>query len=95
MIKIHGKFSKNILRMKDREFYIFYQEGESSYDDIIKVNTIMKTEGLIPEEYLVLMQHYYVLATNFSIQMVIYIWLMIYIMISFKKLRSIRYVRRI
>lgn len=54
MIKIHGKFSKNILRMKDREFYIFYQEGESSYDDIIKVNTIMKTEGLIPEKYLVL-----------------------------------------
>ena len=54
MIKIYGKFSKNILRMKDREFYVFYQEGESSYDDIIKVNTIMKTEGLIPEEYLVL-----------------------------------------
>ena len=71
MIKIYGKFSKNILRMKDREFYVFYQEGESSYDDIIKVNTIMKTEGLIPEEYLVLMQHYYVLAMNFSIQMVI------------------------
>ena len=73
MIKIHGKFSKNILRMKDREFYIFYQEGESSYDDIIKVNIIMKTEGLIPEKYLVLKQHYYVLAMNFSIQMVIYI----------------------
>ena len=79
MIKIYGKFSKNILRMKDREFYIFYQEGESSYDDIIKVNTIMKTEGLIPEKYLVLKQHYYVLAMNFSIQMVIYIWSMIYI----------------
>ena len=62
MIKIYGKFSKNILRMKDREFYVFYQEGESSYDDIIKVNTIMKTEGLIPEEYLVLRRHYYVLA---------------------------------
>ena len=79
MIKIYGKFSKNILRMKDREFYVFYQEGESSYDDIIKVNTIMKTEGLIPEKYLVLKQHYYVLAMNFSIQMVIYIWLMKYI----------------
>lgn len=79
MIKIHGKFSKNILRMKYREFYIFYQEGESSYDDIIKVNAIMKTEGLIPEKYLVLKQHYYVLAMNFSIQMVIYIWSMIYI----------------
>ena len=26
MIKIHGKFSKNILKMKDREFYVFYQE---------------------------------------------------------------------
>ena len=72
-------FQKNNLKMKDREFYVFYQEGESSYDDIIKVNTIMKTEGLIPEEHLVLMQHYYVLAMNFSIQMVIYIWLMIYI----------------
>lgn len=79
MIKIYGKFSKNILRMKDREFYVFYQEGESSYDDIIKVNTIMKTEGLIPEEYLVLRQHYYVLAMRFSIQMEIYIWLMRYI----------------
>lgn len=79
MIKIYGKFSKNILRMKDREFYVFYQEGESSYDDIIKVNTIMKAEGLILEEYLVLRRHYYVLAMNFSIQMVIYIWLMIYI----------------
>ena len=79
MIKIYGKFSKNILRMKDREFYVFYQEGESSYDDIIKVNTIMKTEGLIPEEYLVLRWHYYVLAMNFPIQMVIYIWLMKYI----------------
>jgi len=31
----------------------------------------MKTEGLIPEEYLVLRRHYYVLAMNFSIQMVI------------------------
>ena len=79
MIKIYGKFSKNILRMKDREFYVFYQEGESSYDGIIKVNTIMKTEGLIPEEYLVLRQHYYVLAMRFSIQMEIYIWLMRYI----------------
>jgi len=79
MIKIYGKFSKSILRMKDREFYVFYQEGESSYDDIIKVNTIMKTEGLMPEEYLVLRWHYYVLAMNFSIQMVIYIWLMKYI----------------
>ena len=72
-------FQKNNLKMKDREFYVFYQEGESSYDDIIKVNTIMKTEGLIPEKYLVLKQHYYVLAMNFSIQMVIYIWSMIYI----------------
>lgn len=45
-------FQKNILKMKDREFYVFYQEGESSYDDIIKVNTIRKTEGLTPEEYL-------------------------------------------
>ena len=27
MIKIYGKFSKNILRMKDREFYVFYQEA--------------------------------------------------------------------
>ena len=36
-----------------REFYIFYPEGESSYDDIIKVNSIMKPEGLVPEECLV------------------------------------------
>ena len=36
-----------------REFYIFYPEGESSYDDIIKVNYIMKSEGLVPEECLV------------------------------------------
>ena len=33
-----------------REFYIFYPEGESSYDDIIKVNYIMKSEGLVSEE---------------------------------------------
>ena len=36
-----------------REFYIFYPEGESLYDDIIKVNSIMKSEGLVPEECLV------------------------------------------
>ena len=36
-----------------REYYIFYPEGESSYDDIIKVNYIMKSEGLVPEECLV------------------------------------------
>ena len=36
-----------------REFYIFYPEGESSYDDIIKVNYIMKSEGLEPEACLV------------------------------------------
>ena len=34
-----------------REFYIFYKNNESSYDDIIKVNNIMKNDNLIPNNF--------------------------------------------
>lgn len=37
-----------------REFYVFYNEGESSYDDIIKVNAIMKSEEQISNDYFVI-----------------------------------------
>lgn len=33
-----------------REFYVFYKNDESSYDDIIKVNIIMKNDNLIPDD---------------------------------------------
>ena len=33
--------------------FLLESNGESSYDDIIKVNYIMKSEGLVPEECLV------------------------------------------
>lgn len=34
-----------------REFFIFYNEGETSYDDIMKVNTIMREEKTIPDDF--------------------------------------------
>lgn len=37
-----------------REFYVFYTDGDTSYDDIVKVNTIMKSEGQISNEYFVI-----------------------------------------
>lgn len=33
-----------------REFYVFYKNDESSYDDIVKVNKIMKNDNLIPND---------------------------------------------
>lgn len=34
-----------------REFYVFYKDEESSFDDIIKVNKTMKSENLISNDY--------------------------------------------
>ena len=36
-----------------REFFVFYKNDESSYDDIVKVNKKMKSEKLISDEYFV------------------------------------------
>ena len=37
-----------------REFYIFYEENEDMYDDIMEVNSIMREEETISEDYFVI-----------------------------------------
>lgn len=37
-----------------REFYVFYNAGETSFDDIIKINNNIRTEGLLPDNCFVI-----------------------------------------